>query len=326
MNCKIQVLIFITLINYKTLASNKTRNTYITPKKNFIVMRIGGGLTGIMNDITYSKHDKYNKYIDNIPILSQIFNLVHWNSNFHYYNIIKDIKEHGLSYLLSNINVSCDFIYNKHMFKTTYFSFGISFRYTNKIITDTYLKNLRIYLKELNNSKKSNDDEIDKENYSEKRELLKERIFEENNLKKCFENLNGNITNNYYVNKFDFVNFGGNLGLTILLGNKKYEESFFISLFIFLRYRKLLSFTLAKKGNENEYISIENKFLRINPFDISLGFEFGKANIISILFEIGVTSMLMNTNYTHAYNYYSEKEKNRINLRDITISIRYNKF
>ena len=235
------------------------------------------------------------------------------------------IKEHGITYLLKNFNLGCDIIYNKYMVKNTYFSLGISLRYINKIITDTYLKNLRIYLndyaKRISDSK--NQDEL--ENYKEKEKILKEHKFEENNLEKAFKNLNTNVAKNYYVNKLSFINLGGTLGLTFLLDKNKYDKSFFISLFVFLRYRKLLSFVL-KGNNDEKYIHIDNSFLRINPFDISLGFEFGKSNIISVLFELGLMSILHNIDYINSDNFYSSKQKNKINMRDIIISFRYNKF
>ena len=329
MGYKIQIFYFLFFANC-ILAKDKIKDKEKKKHrlKNFIVMRVGGGITGIMNDFTFNKHDKYNKYLDNIPILNQFVSLIRGNSNFHYKKIINDIKEHGFSYLLSNLNISCDILYNRFLIGSTYFSFGISFRYTNKLITDSYLKNLKIYLDEYILPKDfDSDEELDEsENKEEKKKMIEEHNFEENNKKECFKNLNGDIASKYNVNKLKFINFGGTLGLTFLLGKNEYKDSFFISLLVFLRYRKLLSFEIEKKGSKDKYISIENKFLRINPFDISLGFEFGKSNIISVLFEMSLISILRNTNYTDADNYYTGRQKNKINLRDLNISIRYNKF
>lgn len=333
MGYKLILLIFLNAVGYKIFSSDKNdkNNNNITkksdsPRKNFIVLRVGGGLGSIMNDITYNKHNEHKKCLANTPLLNHIMNLAQGCSNFRYANIFKNIREHGFSYLLQNFNIGCDIVYNKYLIRNTFFSFGVSLRYTSKIITDEYLRNLRIYLNEYTrkiSDSESQDNEI--ENYNEKVRMMKEHKFEEDNLEESFKNLNTYIAKNYYVNKLNFINIGGSLGFTFLLDKKAYDKSFFISLSVFLRYRKLLSFVLEKNDKE-EYISIDNSFLRINPFDVSLGFEFGKSNVISVLFELGITSMLRNIDQLNSDNLYSSKQKNNINIRDITISIRYNKF
>jgi len=308
------------------LTNNDTRKI-----NNFIVLKIGGGITGFMNNLSFSDHKNYNKYLENIPIISALSNIFKYNINFKINDICKNIKEKGLTYLISNYNIGLDLTYNKNIIKSFYMTFGISGRFESKIITNPYLKNLRIYLDEFN-TLKNNLNEISKKENNKKNnndedliKIINENKFEIKNEKEKFDYLHDTTSYDYDAFTLKFLKIGGIIGTSFFFNRENIKKSFFIGIYTFLRYRKLLSLSIEQKYNKNEYIEINNNALRINPFDISFGFEFGKNNNISVLFEIGITSILGKISTQNHNNTERIYQKNKIKLRDINISIRYNK-
>lgn len=311
---------------FKNIQLSKTNNE---KTNNFIILKIGGGISGFMNNISFSELNTYNKYTDNIPIVANISNIFKNNLNFNICDIGSNIKKHGFSYLASNYNLTIDLMFNKQVIKCFYFTFGISGRLENKIITHKYLQNLRIFLNEFNtvkNNIESNDDDNQmlNGNNEEINKILKENNFEVKNEEEKFDILHNTTANIYNVYTLKFLKIGGIAGTSFFFNKNNLRKSLFIGIYFFIRYRKLLSINLENK-NRKEFLELNNNVLRINPFDISLGFEFGKCNNLSVLFELGITSMLQKISKLNHNNTERIYQKNRIKLFDINISIRYNK-
>lgn len=296
---------------------------------NFIVLKIGGGYSNLMNNLTYSKHNKYNKYSDNIPIVNIISSLIFSNTNFHFTDIGKNIKKYGANYFFTDYNLNLDIYYNKKFYKKLFLILGASSKIESKLIKDNYLKNLKIYLNEFNKIK-LNDKLYDnnKEEDDSKKDYLKELLNEYNSEKDTFDYISEQ-SKNFDVLSILIGKIGGVFGLSYIHNNFDYINSFFINILLFIRYRRLLDFVLAEKNkNYNDQkinLNIDNKFLRINPFDISLGLEFGKKNI-SFLIEVELLSSLESLSKVTSRNNYIVEQKNKINLRNLSLSIRYNKY
>ena len=171
--------------------------------------------------------------------------------------------------------------------------------------------------KKENNKKNNNDEDLIK--------IINENKFEIKNEEEKFNYLHNTTSYDYDAFTLKFLKIGGIIGTSFFFNRENIKKSFFIGIYTFLRYRKLLSLSIEQKYNKNEYIEINNNALRINPFDISFGFEFGKNNNISVLFEIGITSILGKISTQNHNNTERIYQKNKIKLRDINISIRYNK-
>lgn len=296
---------------------------------NFIVLKIGGGYSNLMNNLTYSKHNDYNKYLDNIPIANIISNFIFSRTNFHFKDIIKNVKKYGINYFFTDYNINLDIYYNKNLYKKLFLVLGASTRLESKLIKDNYLKNLKIYLNEFNEIKLN--DKIYDNNIEEddnKKDYLKDLLSEYNNEKDCFDYIS-NQSKSFEVLNILTGKVGGVFGISYIHNNLDYVNSFFINLLLFIRYRRLLKFTLAEKNkdcnNQEVNLHIDNQFLRINPFDISLGIELGKKNI-SFLIEIELLSSLQSLSKVTSRDDYIVGQKNKINLRNLSISLRYNKY
>ena len=296
---------------------------------NFIVLKIGGGYSKLMNNITYSDHNNYNKYLDNVPIVNVIYNIIKSRTNIHFKDFFKNIKKYGINYFLYDFNLNLDILYNKKIYKKFFLVLGASSKIESKLITDKYLKNLRIYLNEFNEIKLNdiiNDNKTEEDD--NKKEYLKDLLNEFNNEKNCF-NYIFNQSKKFSVSNMLIGKFGGIIGISYIHNKYDYTNSLFINLLLFIRYRRLLSFRLEekdKKNNEQDInIYLDNKFLRINPFDISLGFEIGKKHI-SCLFEMEILSTLHSLSEIISKETYIVGQKNKINLRGLSISIQYNKY
>ena len=296
---------------------------------NFIVLKVGGGYGNIMNNLTYSKHNDYNKYLDNIPIVNIISNFIFSRTNFHFKDIINNVKKYGINYFLTDYNINLDIFYNKNIYKKFFLILGASSRLESKLIKDNYLKNLKIYLNEFNEIKlndKMYDNNIEEDN--NKKDYLNDLLNDYNNEKDCFDYVSQQ-SNNFDVLYISTGKVGGVFGISYLFNNLDYVNSFFINLLLFIRYRRLLKFTLAEKNKscnkQKVNLHIDNQFLRINPFDISLGIELGKKNI-SFLIELELLSSLASLSKITSRDNYIVGQKNKINLRNLSISLRYNKY
>ena len=310
------------IVNDDSYIQNKTIN-------NFLVLKTGFGYSKLMNNITYSRHDKYNKYLDNIPIVNYMYELINSQSNLHFNKFADNIKKYGFNYFFYEYNINLDIFYNKHLYKNIFFIIGLSAKLYNRLISDKYLQNLKLYLNEFNNTRlddaKNDLKDTEEEN---KKEYLYEFITELENENESFSNVKEK-SKNYEVLDVLLSKFGGVFGLSFLVDKFNYKSSLFINLLIYIRYRKLLNFRLQEKNknckDQNINLYIENNFLRINPFDISLGIEIGKGKI-SCLIEYEILSMLQSLSSYNSNSGYIISQKNIIKLRDFSISIRFNKY
>lgn len=296
---------------------------------NFIVLKIGGGYSDLMNNLTYSRHDKYNKYLNNIPIANIISNFIFSRTNLHFKDIVKNIKKYGIGYFFTDFNLNLDIFYNKNIYKKFFLVLGASSKIESKLIKDEYLKNLKIYLNEFNEIKlndKLYDDNIEDDDV--KKDYLKGLVDEYDSEKECFDYISGQ-SKNFDVLSMLIGKVGGVFGISYLHNNLDYANSFFINILLFIRYRRLLSFTLEEKNKDCDKqkfnLRIENQFLRINPFDVSLGIELGKKKI-SFLIEFELLSALQSLSKVTSREDYIVEQKNKISLRNLSLSIRYNKY
>ena len=330
-NIILHIILFNTLIYSSDILKDiKTLKNNINKTNNFIVLKIGGGITGFMNNLSFSEHNSYNKYIDNIPIIANFSNIFKHNINFKICDIIKNIKTKGLTYLISNYNITLDLTYNRNIIKSFYITFGVSGRFESKMITNPYLRNIKIYLDEFNKLKNSLNEMDKKENNKknsndeEVRRIINENNFEVELEKEKYENLHEQTSKWYEVFNIKFLKIGGIIGTSFFFNRENIKKSFFIGIYTFLRYRKLIKFTI-ERNNKKEYASLDSSVLRINPFDISFGFEFGRNNNLSVLFEFGITSILKKISPQTHDNTVRIYQKNKIKMFDFNISIRYNK-
>ena len=296
---------------------------------NFIVLKIGGGYSDLMNNLTYSRHDKYNKYLNNIPIVNIISNFIFSRTNLHFKDIVKNIKKYGIGYFFTDFNLNLDIFYNKNIYKKFFLVLGASSKIESKLIKDEYLKNLKIYLNEFNEIKlndKLYDNNIEDDDV--KKDYLKGLLDEYDSEKDCFDYISGQ-SKNFDVLSMLIGKVGGVFGISYLHNNLDYANSFFINILLFIRYRRLLSFTLEEKNKDCDKqkfnLHIENQFLRINPFDVSLGIELGKKKI-SFLIEFELLSALQSLSKVTSREDYIVEQKNKISLRNLSLSIRYNKY
>jgi len=296
---------------------------------NFIVLKIGGGYSDLMNNLTYSRHDKYNKYLNNIPIVNIISNFIFSRTNLHFKDIVKNIKKYGIGYFFTDYNLNLDIFYNKNIYKKFFLVLGASSKIESRLIKDEYLKNLKVYLNEFNEIKlndKLYDNNIEDDDV--KKDYLKGLLDEYDSEKDCFDYISGQ-SKNFDVLSMLIGKVGGVFGISYLHNNLDYANSFFINILLFIRYRRLLSFTLEEKNKDCDKqkfnLRIENQFLRINPFDVSLGIELGKKKI-SFLIEFELLSALQSLSKVTSREDYIVEQKNKISLRNLSLSIRYNKY
>ena len=295
---------------------------------DFIVLRMGGGYGSLMNNIVYDKSDDKKKFINYVPILNSVVSRINGNSNFKWSKIGKNIKEFGGNYFLSDFNFGVDLVYNKLLNKHFFLILGVGGRFESKLIKDTYLRQTNIYWIERQNGiydrindrfEKEESGSVENDDVQEKKRIINKIVDER------FEYLHETVAKNFDVYSLQFLKAGGCLGFSFMFSKSNYEKSFFVSLQLFIRYRKLLNFAIMSKNKDGRRFYEEN-CIRVNPFDVALGFEFGKNNIASVLVEIGLNSILADIDCRLVESEGRAEWKNGIRIRDISMSIRFSKF